>query len=127
MKCVECGVIVYPIATCIMAGGPVGCKLRETIVCQECYGSDRVPDPGRPGRYNDIILTTQEHAGGPEERVDQGPVRDVLQVDVHYQTEGVAQDQSKQDGRTHNVGPKSAFVEPVRPHVPQEERIPSKD
>jgi hypothetical protein len=130
MKCVECGVIVYPIATCVMHAGPTGCRLRDTIVCQECYGSTSIPDPGRPPRYNIVemgILAAQKHAGGPEKSVDPGDVRHVSSVDVSYQTESVVQDQDHQDGRSHSVGPKSAFVEQVRPHVPQEERLPCKD
>src|SRR5580765_7862653 len=128
MKCVECGVIVYPIATCIMSSGPTGCRLRDTIVCKECYGSKSVPDPGRPPRYNNPqvgVSVAQEHASGATQPVDSRDVRHVSSIDVHYQTEGVVQDQGNQDGRPHSVGPKSAFVEQMRPNVPQEERVPS--
>jgi len=120
MKCVVCGVIVYPIATCVMAAGPTGCRLRDTIVCKECYGSKSVPDPGRPPRYNVPqvgVHITQEHASGPEEPVAPGTVRYISSLDVSYQTESVVQDQGNQDRATHTVGPKSAFVEQVRPNV----------
>lgn len=121
MKCVECGVIVYPITTCIMWAGPAGCRLRETITCKDCYGSQSVPDPGRPPRYNNPevgIYTAQEHASRVAESVEPGNVRYISSLDVSYRTKGVVQEQTYTDRTTHNVGPKSAFVEQVRQDVP---------
>lgn len=129
MMCVECGVIVYPMATCIMSSGPAGCRLRETITCKDCYGSQSVPDPGKSPRYKNIevgILTAQEHASRVAEPVDPGNVRYISSLDVSYRTESMVQKQSNQDGRSHSVGPKSAFTEPLRQNVPQEEGLPSK-
>lgn len=128
LACVECGVIVYPIATCVMHAGPAGCTLRETIICEECYArSEGILDTGRSERHHNVevgISPTQELACGDAEPVDKGDVRNISSVNVSYQTESLVQDQAGQDGRSHSIGAKSTFVEQVRQDVPEEVWVP---
>jgi hypothetical protein len=121
MKCVECGVIVYPIATCIMWAGPAGCRLRETITCKDCYATKSVPDPGRPPRYNNPevgIHTALQYLANRSQEDLRRSISNFPQDDVSNQQESVVQEQVYTGRTTHNVGPKSAFVEQVRQDVP---------
>jgi len=128
LRCIECEVVVYPRVTCIMWRGPSGCTLPQTIHCEDCIASESFRSTGSGYSSPEVgIYTAEEHASGGAQQLAQGDVRDLLQDDVLDEPQSVVQDQEYQDGTAYSLGPKPTPVEQVRPYVPEEARVSSKD
>lgn len=117
------------------------CTLPQHIYCEPCLkndegsvraseaGTQSIPDPGEQGRHNDVevgIYTAHEDASRRAERLATGTLRDLPQVDVSNQTQGMVSDQEDEGRGTHLVGTKSALLELLRQGVSEETRLSHK-
>jgi hypothetical protein len=126
LTCLDCGVVVYPRATCVMWAGPSGCTLAENMYCEKCIGTQSVSDSGQSEGYIDTevgVHLPEEYDRIYKERVAQGNVRDLLPSDVSNQTEGVVQEQEDQEGTQDSPSPQPTRLEQLRLAVLEKKRL----
>lgn len=129
LTCVDCGIVVFPIAACIMWAGPSGCTISQSIQCEDCRAAESIRNAGEPPGYHQLevgVYPAEQSGSSYAQPMVERSVRDVLQIDVPHQAQGLVQDKKDEDGTKNHTGPKPARVEQVRPYVPEEERLPTK-
>lgn len=105
LVCLDCGVVVYPSAKCVMWAGKEYCTLEQTMYCNSCLEKDEsrtesFSDTRESTGHNDPevgLHTALQYLADASQRDLRRAISDVLSSDVSDQTQGVVQEQEDKE------------------------------